>query len=132
MINQVMPEKERYKINIIPCNSGSLYKKQINKSKSADDMTILDNIEKQAPEPHNLSNSKEYPSNGSEAKDGVFPIGNHLEMIASRAKSVERKNKKIKSSFRLIKVTSISRLVQILSLLSVRVSSQTTTKFYRE
>jgi hypothetical protein len=91
-----MPEKERYKINIIPCNSGSLYKKQINKSKSADDMTILDALDKQAPEP--LNNSASNSRDISKNSENIGPIQNHLAMIASRARNVERKGKKTKSS----------------------------------
>jgi hypothetical protein len=90
-----MPEKERYKINIIPCNSGSLYKKQVNKSKSADDMTILDAIDKQAPEP--LNNSASNSRDVSKNSDNNGPVQNHLTMIANRARNVERKGKKTKS-----------------------------------
>lgn len=97
-----------YQINVIPCNTGVGSKRQMPKSRSADDMDVI------------LSKAEELES---PQKMPVEPVKinitaresseNHLNMIANRAKNVQRKNKKMKSRPFINQVTSISKLAPI-------------------
>lgn len=87
-----LPEKQRYKINIIPCNTANMSKRVITKSKSADDM---DNV---------ILNQSDPISAEKKVRDipEIIPqlsslATKHMTMIVSRARTVERKQKKIKS-----------------------------------
>lgn len=87
-----MPEKQRYKINIIPCNSGNVSKRVISKSRSADDMdvAVLKEAEPESPEKKVRQLPEVIP-----ALSGL--ASKHIQMIATRARTVERKQKKMKS-----------------------------------
>ena len=81
-----------YQINVIPCNAGLGSKRQMAKSRSADDMEVvlgkaeeLESAQKMPVEPVKIKIT---------ARDSSE---NHLNMIANRAKNVQRKNKKMKS-----------------------------------
>lgn len=87
-----MPQKQRYKINIIPCNSGGLSKRAITKSRSADDMDVVVLSESETISPE--KKVRQMP-------EIIAPLNalanKHISMIATRARTVERKHKKMKS-----------------------------------
>ena len=89
-----MPQKQRYKINIIPSNSGNLSKRNLPKSRSVDDMDII------------IASPGTMSPDGKDSLVKVLPIitpnvlaNKHLDMIANRARNVERKQHKMKSRF---------------------------------
>jgi hypothetical protein len=79
-------------INIIPCNSGNMSKRVISKSRSADDMDVVIRKDSEPESPE--KKVRQLP-------EIINPLNilatKHIEMIASRARTVERKQKKMKS-----------------------------------
>lgn len=99
MLTENIPEKERYKINIIPCNTANFSKRQMTKARSADDMDMLikdvpDVVESVSSKKIDLDQGFESPDKDGQKGGQMF---DHLAMIANRARNVERKNKKMKS-----------------------------------
>lgn len=95
IIMKGLPEKERYKINIIPCNSGNLSKRNIPKSRSVED---LDEVLKAGPKrEEDVSNRSSF----DKSRGGADKVFENLSMIANRARSVERKAKRPRSNLRL-------------------------------
>lgn len=79
-------------INVIPCNTGGVSKRQIPKSKSVEDMEILLAKEVDPGSPMKI------PMNGPGIKEPSKElVGTHLEMISNRTRNIQRKNKKMKS-----------------------------------
>lgn len=101
LIMKGLPQKDRYKINIIPCNSGHISRRNIPKVRSAEDLDeILKEDQKREEELGDKSNFE---------KSKADRVLENLSMIATRARSVERKAKRPKSNSTLIQVLSISR-----------------------
>lgn len=107
---KALPEKERYKINVIPCNTEGLTKRQMTKAKSAEDVESA--VDRKLP--HELEEDDDIPipivkvteiqnseDKGSKVVDNKYNGASMLEklgtVIASRARTVERKQKKMKS-----------------------------------
>jgi hypothetical protein len=116
-----------YQINVIPCNAGLGSKRQMPKSRSADDMEVvlgkaeeLESAQKMPVEPVKIKIT---------ARDSSE---NHLNMIANRAKNVQRKNKKMKSRLFNNQVILISKLAPIPSLLKKQENSLIFTGFSLE
>lgn len=84
-----MEAKDRYKINIIPCNTGKVAKEVLPKSRSVDDMDII--VKSAGIDP---GSPQKPPADKDKKKDLAMK---HLGMIAKRAKDVQRKQKKMKS-----------------------------------
>ncbi len=95
LVLKVLPEKDRYKINIIPCNSGGLGKKTMARAKSVDDMDVALIADPVVPEEEDIPAVSRDSKKDilKAAKGGVDP----LNLIANRARSVERKGKKTRS-----------------------------------
>ena len=89
LIMKGLPQKERYKINIIPCNSGNMSRRNIPKSKSAEDIDEL--IKEEQKREEELGDDKVFE------KSKADRLLENLTMIASRARSVERKAKRPRS-----------------------------------
>jgi hypothetical protein len=90
-----LPEKQRYKINVIPSNAGIGSRKAIQKSKSAEE---VDKILEQKEDP---GSPKKIPMNGPGIKEVSKDIeAKHLNLIANRARDIERKTKKMKSKLK--------------------------------
>lgn len=89
LIMKGLPKKERYKINIIPCNSGNMSRRNIPKSKSAEDIDEL--IKEDQKREQELGDDKMFE------KSKADRLLENLTMIASRARSVERKAKRPRS-----------------------------------
>jgi hypothetical protein len=87
-----MNKDDRYKINVIRCNTNTLSKKGPSKARSVDDMDAIYKEEKD-PEPIILSNAN------MDLKPAFLKklTMKHLEMIASRTKTLERKMTKTRS-----------------------------------
>lgn len=97
------------------------------KSKSADDMDLLlaKEIDIGSPERTVAEATKlDDPDNAK--------ASNHLSMIANRAQNVQRKNKKMKSTWTLIQAILTSRSALSLSYQRNQANFQTTTESYQE
>ncbi len=97
MMLNALPEKDRYKINVIPCNTSTLAIKQVaGRSRSVDDMDVVNNPSVESP-----------PKVWSAVKQDISMeeiqklAQKHLLMIAGRAKNVTRKMNKVKSAAQL-------------------------------
>jgi len=92
-----LPEKQRYKINIIPCNNtGNLSKRHLPKSKSVEDMDTI-NKPGLEDEPDSPEKPPKAPGGPVVKELSKTLAEKHITMIANRARNVERKNKKMKS-----------------------------------
>jgi hypothetical protein len=91
LIMKGLPQKDRYKINIIPCNSGNISRRNITKSRSAEDLDEL--IKEDQKRDAELGNKSLFE------KTKADKLLENLTMIATRARSVERKAKRPKSKF---------------------------------
>lgn len=91
--------KERYKINIIPCNSGHFGKKPPVKSRSVDDTEVDQSDQLPTLSPENPMDQSSNTTIVIPKDEGGRPLTTnpHLAMIAFRARTVERKTKKTRS-----------------------------------
>lgn len=89
LIMKGLPQKDRYKINIIPCNSGNISRRNIPKVRSAED---IDELLKE-----DLKREEELGNKSNFEKTKAERVLENLTMIATRARSVERKAKRPKS-----------------------------------
>ena len=98
-----MSKDDRYKINVIPCNTNTIKEKASPKARSVDDMDILDKqrdlIE------HKISSKIVNDFKPSFLEKLTIK---HLEMIANRTQSIQRKMIKTRSIYHItIQVSSI-------------------------
>lgn len=87
-------------INIIPCNTGNVSKRHLPKSRSVDDIDVVPTViaESQPDSPAKVPG-------GPMVKELSKTLANkHITMIANRARDVERKNKKMKSRKRSLRL----------------------------
>lgn len=124
LIMKGMPQKERYKINIIPCNSGNMSRRNIPKSKSAEDIDEL--IKEEQKREEELGDDKMFE------KSKADRLLENLTMIATRARSVERKAKRPRSKLYFSQVSSISKSEPTPLSRKRRANSQNTIKFSLE
>lgn len=120
-----MPEKQRYMINVIPCNTGKLSAK-LPKSRSVDDMDVNptpSGVKEEVPSPVKLPG-------GPVVKELSKTLAEkHIAIIANRERNVERKNKKMKSKRSLTEVLLTSKLDQTLSSLRRQANFRISTEF---
>lgn len=88
-----MPEKDRYKINVIPCNTNTMSRKAPGKARSVDD--IAHEREKE----HDVEPKVVSHINNMDLNSGFMEklTKRHLEMIANRTKIIERRMTKTAS-----------------------------------
>jgi hypothetical protein len=119
-----MSKDDRYKINVIPCNTNTIKEKASPKARSVDDMDILD-------KQRDLIEYKISSKIVNDFKPSFLEklTIKHLEMIANRTQSIQRKMIKTRSIYHItIQVSSISRSDLNLSYLRKQTNSATITK----
>jgi hypothetical protein len=84
-----MPKEDRYKINVIPCNTNTMSKKSNSRAKSVDDL-----VSKKSDSPDNRGTSNiEFDA------DVIQEVTKrNLEMIALSTKVINRRANRIRSS----------------------------------
>lgn len=119
-----MSKDDRYKINVIRCNTNTIKDKATPKARSVDDMDILN-------KKVDLIEHKILSKIDNDLKPSFLEklTTKHLEMIANRTQSIQRKMIKTRSIFHItIQVLSISRSDLNLSYLRKQTNSPTITK----